>query len=47
MVAGGELDDDDEAIRALFWKSIQSDGLAADIIMRTCADVLFAEPDNP
>lgn len=45
-MASAELDDDDEAIRALFWTSIESDGVAADILMRTCADVLFVEPDN-
>ncbi|HEY8721875.1 hypothetical protein [Pengzhenrongella sp.] len=43
-MARAELDD--EAIRALFWKSIQSDGVAAGILMRTSADVLFAGPDD-
>jgi hypothetical protein len=44
-MASTELDEEDEAIRALFWKSIQSDGVAASILMRMHADVLFAEPD--
>jgi hypothetical protein len=45
-MASAELDEDAEAIRTLFWRSIQSNGVAADILMRMCADVLFVEPED-
>jgi len=38
--------EDDEAIRALFWASLTTDGVAADILIRTCGDIIATDPGN-
>ncbi|NCT91958.1 hypothetical protein GXB85_13505 [Cellulomonas sp. APG4] len=39
---------DERAILALFWESLNTDGVAAAILMRTSGDILTGhEPDTP
>ena len=45
-MSSSESAEDEDAVRALFWESLRADGVAAGILMRTCADILVIEPDD-